>query len=156
MNARIVGFEEFDLHRPKLGTIVAVSGGFDPIHPGHISMMQEAKKLGDTLVVIINGDAFLRVKKGKPFMNLETRCHIVSSIRGVDYVVPHEVENDASVSGALEKLRPHIYGKSGQWTQENPPPELVVCNKHGIKIIYDVGAPKQWSSSELLKNWENR
>ncbi|KKU51000.1 MAG: hypothetical protein UX74_C0035G0006 [Parcubacteria group bacterium GW2011_GWA2_47_10b] len=151
----VVTLEEFARLRPTLGTIVAASGGFDPIHPGHISLFQEAKKLGDTLVVVVNGDAFLRAKKGRPFLNLETRCQIVSAIRGVDFVVPFEIENDPSICGALEKLRPHIYAKSGQWTHINPPPELKVCEREGINIVYDVGAPKRWSSSEFLKNWED-
>src|SRR5680860_1760996 len=83
--AKIVSFEEFEKLRPKLGKIVAASGGYDPIHPGHISNIIESKKYGDTLVVIVNGDAFLTAKKGRPFQNLETRSLIVSGISKVDY-----------------------------------------------------------------------
>ncbi len=82
--AKIVSFEEFEKLRPKLGKVVATSGGFDPIHPGHISCIIDSKKYGDTLVVIVNGDSFLTEKKGKPFQDLETRCLIVSGVAGVD------------------------------------------------------------------------
>ena len=88
---KIISFEEFDKIRDSLGTIVCSSGGYDPIHPGHATNLIESKRYGDTLVVIVNGDAFLRDKKGKPFMDLKTRCQIVSCIRGVDYVIPFEI-----------------------------------------------------------------
>ena len=78
--APIVSFNEFAKLRPGMGKIVATSGGFDPIHPGHISCFIESKEYGDTLVVIVNGDAFLTAKKGRPFQDLETRCLIVSGI----------------------------------------------------------------------------
>jgi len=60
--APIVSFEDFSKLRPKLGKVVVTSGGFDPIHPGHISCIIESKKYGDTLAVIVNGDAFLTAK----------------------------------------------------------------------------------------------
>jgi len=63
--AKIVDFEDIERLRPKLGRIVVASGGFDPLHPGHASNLLESKKLGDTLIALVNGDSFLRVKKGK-------------------------------------------------------------------------------------------
>src|SRR6266542_4305831 len=108
--AEIVDFAVIDRLRPELGRIVVASGGFDPLHPGHASNLLEAKKLGDTLVALVNGDAFLRAKKGKAFQDLKTRCQIVSFVRGVDYVVPFE-------------------------------------------IVFGVGASKEWSSSNFLKDW---
>src|SRR5665213_2635196 len=104
--ASIVSFAEFDAARPG-GRIVATSGGFDPIHPGHISSIQDSRAFGDVLVVIVNGDSFITAKKGRPFQDLETRCLIVSAIRGVDYVIPFEIENDMTVTVALRRLRPH-------------------------------------------------
>ena len=59
--------------RDTLGKVVATSGGFDPIHPGHISCIIESQVYGDVLVVIVNGDSFLTEKKGKPFQDVETR-----------------------------------------------------------------------------------
>ncbi len=153
--AKIVSFDEFDKLRPKLGKVVATSGGFDPIHPGHISCIYESKQYGDTLVVIVNGDAFLTAKKGRPFQNLETRSLIVSGIIGVDYVIPFEIEDDQTVSKALAAIRPDVFTKGGDRLDEPTIPEWQTCQKHGIKIVTGVGADKQWSSSWFLNRWNN-
>lgn len=152
--AKIISFDEFAKLRPKLGKIVATSGGYDPIHPGHISCIIESKKYGDTLVVIVNGDAFLTAKKGRPFQNLETRSLIVSGIAGVDYVIPFEIKNDPTVSRALEAIKPHVFTKGGDRIDKASLPEWKTCKKHGIKIVYGVGEDKQWSSSWFLKDWD--
>ena len=140
--------------RPTLGKVVATSGGFDPVHPGHISCIMESKQYGDTLAVIVNGDAFLRAKKGKPFQDLRTRCSVVSAIRGVDFVIPFEIENDQTVSKALEIIKPHIFTKGGDRVDQKTIPEWGVCEKHNIEIIAEVGMKKEWSSSRFLKEWE--
>src|SRR5579872_6162914 len=111
--APIISFEEFEKLRPTLGKIVCTSGGFDPVHPGHASCIYESKKYGDTLVVIVNGDNFLKVKKGKAFMDMATRCHIVSYLNGVDYVIPFDIVGDQTVSVALDKIKPHVFTKGG-------------------------------------------
>ncbi len=151
--ARTISFDEFQKLRPALGKIVCTSGGFDPIHPGHVSCIYESKHYGDTLVVIVNGDNFLRVKKGKPFMDLATRCHIVSHLRGVDYVIPFEIFNDQTVCVALEKIKPHIFTKGGDRIDASTIPEWKTCQKNGIEIISGVGFDKLWSSSDFLKEW---
>lgn len=152
--AEIVSFKEFSKLRPKLGKIVATSGGFDPIHPGHISLIIESKKYGDTLVVIVNGDAFLKTKKGRPFQNLETRSLIVSGIANVDYVVPFEIKNDMSVNKALEIIKPHVYTKGGDTVDPSTIREWEVCQKNGTKVVFGVGEDKKWSSSWFLKEWD--
>lgn len=153
--AKIVSLDEFARLRPKLGKIVATSGGFDPIHPGHISNIIESKKYGDTLVVIVNGDQFLTAKKGRPFQNLETRCLIVSGVVGVDYVIPFEVENDPTVVKALEVIKPDFFTKGGDRNQSTlPPDETKVCKDNDIKVIFGVGESKKWSSSWFLDDWE--
>jgi cytidyltransferase-like protein len=152
--AKIISLDQFAKLRPKLGKIVATSGGYDPIHPGHISGIVQSKKYGDTLVVIVNGDAFLTSKKGRPFQNLETRSLIVSGITGVDYVVPFEIDDDQTVIKALEAIRPHIFTKGGDRVDKASLPEWGVCKKHGIEIIFGVGEAKKWSSSWFLKDWE--
>lgn len=154
IGAQIVSFEEFKELRPKLGKIVATSGGFDPIHPGHISCIEESKKYGDTLVVIVNGDAFLEAKKGRPFQNLETRCLIVSGLRNVDYVIPFEIKNDQTVVKALEAIRPHVFTKGGDRVNPKSIPEWETCKKHKIKVVFGVGMDKKWSSSWFLKQWD--
>jgi len=151
--AKIVSLDEFAKLRPKLGRIVTTSGGFDPIHPGHISCIIQSKKFGDTLVVIVNGDAFLAAKKGRPFQNLETRSLIVSGIAGVDYVIPFEIDNDQTVNKALEVIRPNVFTKGGDRVDEASLPEWKTCEKYNIKIEFGVGEDKKWSSSWFLKDW---
>jgi rfaE bifunctional protein nucleotidyltransferase chain/domain len=152
--AKIVTFKELDALRPHLGTIVATSGGFDPIHPGHISCIMDSREYGDTLVVIVNGDQFLTNKKGKPFQDLATRMLIVSALREVDYVVPFEIKNDQTVIKALEKLKPNVFTKGGDRVDETSIPEWETCQKYGIKVISGVGLDKRWSSSDFLREWE--
>jgi cytidyltransferase-like protein len=151
--AKILSFEEFAMLRDTLGTIVCTSGGFDPLHPGHASCIHESKKYGDTVVVIVNGDSFLTRKKGKAFMDLKTRCHLVSYIQGADYVIPFEIENDQTVNEALKKLKPHIFTKGGDRIDETSIPEWNTCLEHNIKVISGVGHSKLWSSSDFLREW---
>ena len=151
--AEIVSFSQFNALKSSLGKIVCTSGGFDPIHPGHTSCIIESKQFGDTLVVIVNGDDFLTNKKGKPFMDLDTRCRIVASIRNVDYVIPFEINNDSTVCEALKQIRPHVFTKGGDRTDYTNIPEWSVCQELNIKIIPQVGLSKAWSSSDYLSNW---
>jgi D-beta-D-heptose 7-phosphate kinase/D-beta-D-heptose 1-phosphate adenosyltransferase len=151
--APIVDFAAIDRLRPTLGKIVVASGGFDPLHPGHASNLLDSRKLGDTLVVVVNGDNFLRTKKGKAIQDLETRCHIVSFLRGVDYVVPFEIENDQTVCEALRRLRPHVFAKGGDRAAPHLVPEWDVCQELGIEMVFGIGRAKAWSSSDFLKDW---
>lgn len=136
----------------KHDPIVAVSGGFDPVHVGHIEMFKEAKKHGK-VVVILNSDEWLERKKGRAFMRLEDRIKILQSIKYIDAVFPwHGEEND--VSGALEILRPDIFANGGDRILTNTP-ETELCDRMGILPIFGIGGGKIRSSSELLKNYEN-
>ena len=152
--AKIISLAALKKLRPRLGKIVITGGGFDPIHPGHISSLIESKQYGDTLVVIVNGDAFLSAKKGRPFQNLQTRCLIVSAIRKVDYVVPFEIKNDQTITKAIEEIKPHVFTKGGDRRNKSTIPEWGICQKYGVEIITGVGVDKQWSSSQFLKEWE--
>lgn len=153
--AKIVDFRELDSIRDSLGRIVCTSGGFDPLHPGHASCLIESKGYGDTLVVVVNGDAFLTAKKGKPFMDLATRSAVVSCIREVDFVVPFEIENDSTVREALRQIKPHVFTKGGDRIDHTNIPEWVVCEELGIEVVSGVGLGKAWSSSNFLKEWSN-
>lgn len=153
MKAKIITFDDFDTIRDTLGTIVCTSGGYDPVHPGHLSCIHESRQYGDTVVVVVNGDTFLRNKKGKPFIDLATRAEIMTYIVGIDYVIPFEVENDQTVIQALKRIRPHVFTKGGDRIDETSIPEWGTCVEHNIKVISGVGYDKLWSSSDFLKDW---
>jgi D-beta-D-heptose 7-phosphate kinase/D-beta-D-heptose 1-phosphate adenosyltransferase len=94
------------LKNKKSKKIVMISGGFDPIHIGHIRYIQEAKKLGDYLIVVLNNDNWLRLKKGKEFMPEIERKEIIESINGVDRVIisRHTINTkDISVCEEIKK-----------------------------------------------------
>ncbi|MEK9182784.1 MAG: adenylyltransferase/cytidyltransferase family protein [Patescibacteria group bacterium] len=153
--------------RSKKHKVVMVSGGFDPIHPGHTRLFKEAKKLGDKLVVVINNDHWIRAKKGHGFMNAKDRAEVISSFRDVDVVMISNHKKysrgpkDMSVCRELLKLRPHIFANGGDRNErdaENPKSSLhydiALCKKLGIEMVYNVGkGGKIRSSSELLKEY---
>ncbi len=134
-------------------TTVAVSGYFNPLHVGHLRMIQEAKKLGDHLVVIVNNDNQVKLKGSVPFISQEDRCEIVGAIKGVDEVFL-SIDQDPSVCESLKKIKPHIYAKGGDRNRGNIP-ETPVCDELGIKIIDGVGGGKIRASSEMIKKARN-
>lgn len=134
-------------------TTVAVSGGFDPVHIGHLNLLRDAKSLGDKLVVILNNDRWLMAKKGFVFMTAEERKAILEAIRYVDEVViTDHPENpaDMSVCEDLEKLKPDIFANGGDRKADNIP-EYELCERLGVKMVFNVGGGKTQSSSELVK-----
>lgn len=138
--------------------VVAVSGGFDPVHVGHVRMFEEAKKLGDKLVVILNNDNWLVKKKGKAFMNQEERKELLEALRVVDEVVITEHgENpeDMSVCNELRKIKPDVFANGGDRVHDNVP-EVGVCKEIGCEMVFNVGqGGKVQSSSWLLKKYSN-
>ena len=141
----------------KKKTIVAVSGGFDPIHIGHVRMFNEAKALGDKLVVILNNDNWLKYKKGHVFMPEHERKEILEAFEAVDevFVTEHqEGTADISICDALRKIKPQIFAKGGDRHSGNIP-EVSVCEEIGCKIVNNVGhGGKVQSSSWLLKKYK--
>src|SRR6185369_12766585 len=132
--------------------VVAVSGGFDPIHPGHIRMFKEAKALGDKLIVILNNDNWLQKKKKFNFMSVQERKEVLEALRWVDLViVTRHPKNpdDMSVCEALQRSKPDIFANGGDRTQTNTP-ELALCQKLGIKTVFNVGAGGKIQSSSSL------
>ena len=129
-----------------------VSGGFDPIHVGHLRMFQEAKKLGDELLVVINCDRWLLKKKGKKFMSSADRAEIIKGFACVDHVHVLETERK-DVGEAIELFKPAIFANGGDRRAEADIPEAEVCKKYGVKMIFNVGGDKIRSSSELLKEY---
>ncbi|MEK7128113.1 MAG: adenylyltransferase/cytidyltransferase family protein [Patescibacteria group bacterium] len=140
----------------KAKKIVMVSGGFDPVHIGHVRMFEEAKKLGDELVVLLNNDNWLKLKKGFVFMPEHERKEIIEAFKAVDRVIlsSHKKNTkDISIAKDIKTLRPHIFAKGGdRHTGNLPTPEVLVCNEIGCKIVNGIGyGGKVQSSSELVK-----
>ena len=133
---------------------VAISGGFDPIHVGHVRMIKAAKALGDYLVVIMNNDNWLKSKKGYVFMPEKERQELLEAIAGVDKVVitsHHKTPKDMSVVKEIIKIKPNIFANGGDRKLDNIP-EVVTCRKLGIKMVFNVGhGGKIQSSSWLVK-----
>lgn len=130
---------------------VAVSGGFDPLHIGHLRMFQEARDLGDRLVVIVNNDNWLKTKKDFVFMAEDERAEIIRSYAFVDQViVTDHIDNDPdrSVCRALEQLKPDIFANGGDRYGSNIP-EFELCQRLGIEMAFLVGGAKTRSSSHL-------
>jgi cytidyltransferase-like protein len=126
---------------------IAVSGGFDPLHFGHLRMFQDAAKAGD-VIIILNSDEWLRRKKGYVFMPYAQRAEILYAIKGVMDVVNVD-DSDGTVCEALRRLRPDYFANGGDRTEENTP-ELKLCCDLGIKTLFNIGGEKVASSSELV------
>jgi len=138
----------------KKNIVVAVSGGFDPIHIGHTRLFRSAKKLGSELVVILNNDNWLKNKKGFSFMPEKERREVLEAIKYVDRVIISrhgKNPKDVSVCKELAKLKPDIFANGGDRKSSNIP-EYEICSKLGIKMIFGVGkGGKIQSSSSLIK-----
>lgn len=145
---------------PNKKKVVMISGGFDPIHIGHIRYMQEAKKLGDYLVVVINNDNWFKVKGKTVFMPDKERKEIIEALSCVDKVIiSGHTKNtkDISVSNEIRKIKPDIFANGGDRSPKQvdiPSSEYNVCKELGIKMVFNVGrGGKIRSSSELLKEY---
>ena len=140
-------------------TIVIASGGFDPIHSGHIQYLNEAKKLGDLLFVAANSDEWLTRKKGKPFLNWAERATILSNLKSVDFVIEFD-DSDGSAKDAILHIREKnplakiIFANGGDRTKENIP-EMDIKDDN-LEFVFAVGGDtKANSSSWILKSWQN-
>jgi len=136
--------------------ISVVSGGFDPIHSGHIAYLQSAKEISDYLIVALNSDEWLINKKKKVFMPLDERKNILTNIECVDEVITFDDDSAGSSINALEKIKAKypdetiIFCNGGDRTKKNIP-EMIVKD---IEFKFGVGGDdKKNSSSWLLKNW---
>jgi cytidyltransferase-like protein len=132
--------------------VVVVSGGFDPVHIGHVRMFNEAKKLGHKLVVILNNDNWLRKKKGYVFMPQHERLEVILGFRAVDevHLTEHpEDPTDMSVCEALKKVRPHVFANGGDRVHDNIP-EVSVCREIGAEMVFQVGHGGKVQSSSWL------
>jgi D-beta-D-heptose 7-phosphate kinase/D-beta-D-heptose 1-phosphate adenosyltransferase len=123
---------------------IVISGGFDPIHPGHIAMIEDAAKYGEVHVVV-NSDEWLTRKKGFYFQPFHDRKKILEAY--TEHV--HSVDDaDGTVCEALRRIRPDYFGNGGDRTNKNTP-ELDVCNELGIQPVFELGGGKYSSSSAI-------
>lgn len=140
--------------------VVIATGGFDPIHSGHIEYLNKAKALGDLLVVGINSDEWLRRKKGKEFLSSNEREIILSNLKSVDKVITFD-DSDNSAKDAIIKTRAIypsakiIFVNGGDRTKTNIP-EMDVKDDN-VEFVFDVGGEdKKNSSSWILKKWNEK
>ena len=134
--------------------IVVVSGGFDPIHSGHIEYFKSAKEYGDRLIVALNSDKWLEKKKGKFFMPFSERHAIVNSIEFVDEVIDFIDDHMGSCIDALEQIKikfpkDEIYfANGGDRNKENIPEMSVV----GVNFLFNIGGDNKINSSSWILN----
>ena len=138
-------------------SIYMTSGGFDPLHVGHVRCILGTTEMADNdggyVVVIVNGDGFLERKKGKPFMRAQERAEIIAGLRGVDAAIIWD-DGSQTVIGAIKALRPTFFTKGGDRAEPKDIPEWDICQKIGCKVIFNVGGGKVQSSSWLIEEAE--
>ena len=127
---------------------IMVSGGFDPVHIGHIRMIIDASKYGD-VIVVANSDSWLFRKKGFVFMEFEQRAEILAAIKGVIKVSGVD-DSDGTVCEAIRRLKPDYFANGGDRKKHNTP-EQTVCDELGVEMLWSVGGDdKANSSSDLV------
>jgi len=129
--------------------LIAVSGGFDPVHIGHIRMIRDAARYGDVLV-IINSDDWLMRKKGYVFMPWKERAEIMGNIKGVRIVTQVD-DSDGTVCAALRRHKPDVFANGGDRKTQNTP-EMDVCEELGIQMMWAIGGNNKPQSSSWLVN----
>lgn len=138
--------------------IVLITGGFDPLHSGHLAYIEAARELGDILIVGANSDAWLQRKKGRAFMPLTERTAILRAIRGVDFVIDFD-DSDGSAKHAIRMVRQSypqdhiIFANGGDRTTENIP-EMDAADNN-MEFQFGIGGTnKANSSSWILEEWK--
>lgn len=143
--------------------VIIVSGGFDPLHEGHISLFKSASEFrGDfnKIIVLLNSDEWLTRKKGKNFQSLYTRKTIIENLYMVGNVIDFDDSDDTAINGISKVLELYknqnceFYFCNGGDRQKTNTPEDEYCLKNNVKSVYGIGGEeKQNSSSTILKKW---
>jgi len=129
---------------------VMVSGGFDPVHAGHIRLIRAAAEHGD-VIVIANSDEWLFRKKGFVFMDFDARAEILNAIKGV-IMVDSVDDGDGTVCEAIYRHKPTYFANGGDRGRSNTP-EQSVCEDLGVELLWGIGGDKKLaSSSDLVEN----
>ena len=141
-----------------MNKIIILSGGFDPVHIGHIRMFKAAKEMWGTVIVGVNSDLWLSRKKGKPFMLESERIEILKSIKYIDSTLSFNDSDDSACDLIQKVIQIYnkddveiFFGNGGDRTSETTP-EIEFCNKNNIKMLWDIGGGKIQSSSDLITN----
>lgn len=134
---------------------IAISGGFDPIHVGHLRMFQNAKELvgkNGQLIVILNDDKYLLRKKGRFFMTQSDRAELVGALACVDSVYQYTSDSD-DVIDALRTIKPDLFGNGGDIDDLSKIREYDVCKELGIEMLLGLGGDNGVHSSILFKKY---
>jgi D-beta-D-heptose 7-phosphate kinase/D-beta-D-heptose 1-phosphate adenosyltransferase len=150
--------------------VILISGGFDPVHKGHIECIQNAKELADEVWIGLNNDRWLRNKKGKYFMDEKERAFVMDNIKGVDwvYIMNPKIQNDETAVDFIDSARHKWMRERGTWEEGVmafgnggdrvaggvPATEEDVCKGYGIDMVWGLGNKVQ-SSSWLLEKYNN-
>jgi len=134
---------------------VVVSGYFNPLHVGHLEMINKAKSLGDYLIVIVNNDKQVKIKGSYPFMPEQDRLKIIKSLKGVDEVFL-SIDSDATVCKSLEALKPDIFANGGDRKNINDIPECTICEDLNIKMVDGLGKKIRASSEIIAKTKKHK
>ncbi len=138
--------------------VVLATGGFDPLHTGHIKLFKEAKKLGDFLMIGVNSDAWLTRKKGKPFMPITERKVIVGELRVVDNVLEFD-DSDDSACDAIQHILDIsnwdiVFVNGGDRGKENTPELERYADHPRVNFAWGVGGTEKTNSSSwILEKW---
>lgn len=124
---------------------VAVSGYFNPLHVGHLEMIEKASKLGDKLIVIVNSDYQVKLKGRVPFMKEKDRLKIIKSLKYVDEAFL-SIDKDLTVCKSLKKLKPDIFANGGDRKSIGDVPEFDVCQENNIEMVDGLGRKIRASS----------
>ena len=128
---------------------IMVSGGFDPVHIGHIQMIREAATWG-SVIVVLNSDDWLIRKKGYNFMSFKERSYIMGNIKGV-HIVTSVNDSDGTVCEAIRKYKPDAFANGGD-RKKNNTPEMELCEELGIQMLWGTGGTDKPQSSSWLVN----
>lgn len=134
--------------------VVIVSGFFNPLHGGHLDMIEAAAKMGDKLVVVVNNDIQQVMKKDKIILTESNRARLMKALRLVDEVVI-SIDEDTTVIKTLEMIAKQypndevIFANGGDRDSEKAVPETEICQKYDIKMVFGAGVGKPDSSTRI-------
>jgi cytidyltransferase-like protein len=140
--------------------VVLVTGGFDPLHSGHIAYFKAARELGEHLVVGVNSDEWLSRKKGRPFMPFEERAAIIKELDCVDEVIGFDDKDNTACAAIMQVLSTKgsswdlVFANGGDRTNTTTPEYAAYGNRSDVHFAFGVGGEdKKNSSSWILKEW---